>query len=314
MSASRRCEACGSLRLRPLLPASAARGEVARCAGCGLVTVLAPPPAAALAGLYADESDYDRYLAAQRTDALGRRHAAVLDRLRELAPGRDLFDVGAGRGDFLDLARRSGFTAAGNELSEAAAARCAETYGIDLVVGDLEDVPGRERFDAVTMWCVLAHVPDPRRLLADTLRLLRPGGVLYLNTPRWCLLDGAGRVATLVSGGRLGQVIDRRVNTAHLRLFDVRSMTAFARGCGFEPVRVTPAAEWSLVSDAYLESLGVPAAARRVAAPLLDRLVASGAGVRNILEVYLRRPVRAAVVRPAAARVWRGGAPEPAGG
>jgi SAM-dependent methyltransferase len=290
---SRRCEACRSYRLRDLVGTAA--GPVARCADCGLVTVLDPPPAADLAGLYDDPAAYDRYVAAQRTDALAGRHAAVLDRLAGLAPGRDLFDVGAGGGDFLELARRRGFTVAGNELSRAAADLCARRHGIELVVGGLEDVPGEGRYDAVTMWCVLAHVPDPRRLLADTLRLLRPGGVLYLHTPRWCGLDAAGLAATRLTGGRLAQVTDRRVNAAHLRLLGVRSMTALARTTGFEPVEVAPAAAWSLVADAYLSSLGVPARARTVLAPALDRLAGSGAGVRNILDVYLRRPVPAGV-------------------
>jgi SAM-dependent methyltransferase len=291
---SRPCEACGSPRLAPLLAASGDRGEVGRCADCGLVSVLEPPPPQLLAGLYDDPAEYRRYIAAQRTDGLRRRHAEVLDRLTGLVsrPGRTpaLFDVGAGRGDFLDLARRRGFRVAGNELSAAAADLCAATYGIELTVGDLGGVPGAGSFDAVTMWCVLAHVPDPARLLTDTLRLLRPGGVLYLHTPRWCGLDTAGRLAARLSAGRLSQVSDRRVNSAHLRLFGRRSMTALARSCGFEPVAVTPTAAWSLVADAYLDSMGVPGGVRRVAAPALDRLVGRGAGVRNVLDVYLRRP------------------------
>ncbi len=42
---SRRCEACRSYRLRPLLGSSRERGPVSRCADCGLVTVDDPPPA-----------------------------------------------------------------------------------------------------------------------------------------------------------------------------------------------------------------------------------------------------------------------------
>jgi SAM-dependent methyltransferase len=288
---NRRCEACGSFRMGPLLDPSGDRGAVGRCADCGLVSVLEPPPAADLVGLYNDAAEYARYVAAQRTDALQARHEIVLDRLAGLVGTGTLFDVGAGRGDFLQLARCRGFAVHGNELSAAAAALCGRTYGIELVVGGLEDIPGEARYDAMSMWCVLAHVPDPRRLLADTLRLLRPGGVLYLHTPRWCVLDSAGLAASRLSGGRLSQVSDRRVNTAHLRLFGRRSMTALARTTGFEPVRVAPAAAWSLVTGTYLEQLGVPAPIRRLAAPPLGRLVAAPVGVRNILDVYLRRPL-----------------------
>lgn len=293
------CPGCGAAGVGRLLGASRRRPEIGRCPSCGLVSVLEPPPAGQLAGLYDDPVEYDRYVAAQRTDGLRRRHVAVLGRLRALLPPAAeplrLFDVGAGRGDFLDLARRHGFEVHGNELSAAAARLCRERHGIELTVGGFDEVPAGPGYDAMTMWCVLAHVPEPRELLAGALRLLRPGGVLYLHTPRWCLLDTAGLALSRVSRGRLGQVTDRRVNTAHLQLHGVPSLTALARTAGFDVLAVSPVTCWSLTAGAYLETMGVPAPVRRWAEPPLDRLVAGGGGVRNVLDAYLRRPP----VRPA---------------
>jgi 2-polyprenyl-3-methyl-5-hydroxy-6-metoxy-1,4-benzoquinol methylase len=58
-------------------------------------------------------------------------------------------------------------------------------------------------FDVVTMWCVVAHVPDPRALLSDAVRALRPGGVLLLTTPN--LRFQMGYAAAL---GALGRPLD----------------------------------------------------------------------------------------------------------
>jgi ubiquinone/menaquinone biosynthesis C-methylase UbiE len=39
------------------------------------------------------------------------------------------------------------------------------------------------RFDAVSLFQVIEHVEDPSRMLAEAIRVLKPGGVLILSTP-----------------------------------------------------------------------------------------------------------------------------------
>lgn len=73
-----------------------------------------------------------------------------------------------------------------------------EIYGIDIVEGlkpdsykevkrvdlNYQSIPYPDGvFDAVTMGCVLAHVTNPLRLLADINRVLKPGGVLVFSSP-----------------------------------------------------------------------------------------------------------------------------------
>jgi SAM-dependent methyltransferase len=237
---------------------------------------------------------YEAYLASQRTDSLRERRLRVLDRLRTLLPPERtprLFDVGAGAGDFLALARAGGFEVAGNEISAPAIEVCRKRHGIDLHPGDLRGIDRPGHFDAITMWCVVAHVADPVALLEDALRLLRPGGLLYFHTPRWCAIDTTALALTKATAGRLAQVTDRRINSAHLRLFTAGNLAALLSRVGFDPLAVEPMAGYSLNTEAYLSSMRVPTPLHRPVAGVAEVLIRRGWFARNILDVYARKPL-----------------------
>jgi SAM-dependent methyltransferase len=109
------------------------------------------------------------------------RRKAVLARKRS---GR-LLDVGCGAGDFLHAMDRIGdWEVQGIEPGEIPAAKARQLYGLDVQVGQLEevDIPDAS-FDVVTMWHVLEHVTHPRLTLQAVARVLRPDGILILACP-----------------------------------------------------------------------------------------------------------------------------------
>src|SRR5258705_1217943 len=99
-------------------------------------------------------------------------------------PGRVL-DVGCGRGVLLEEFRRRGWEIHGTELSEQAASYARQTLKIPVEIGTLETLhfPANQ-FDAITLWHVLEHVANPRTVLAQINRILKPDGVLLVNRPR----------------------------------------------------------------------------------------------------------------------------------
>ena len=94
-----------------------------------------------------------------------------------------LFDVGCANGLFLDLARNAGFAPlAGAELAPEYAAQAREK-GYDVTSGDFLALDTREKYDAVTAWAVIEHIPDVMGALAKMRQLLKPDGLLFFEVP-----------------------------------------------------------------------------------------------------------------------------------
>jgi SAM-dependent methyltransferase len=100
----------------------------------------------------------------------------------EYGSGR-LLDIGCGFGDFVALMQTKGWRAAGLDPSENAVA-AATRKGIPVSRGTLEafDAPAGT-FDAITMFYVLEHLPDPMGALKKAYDLLLPGGTLVARVP-----------------------------------------------------------------------------------------------------------------------------------
>jgi SAM-dependent methyltransferase len=164
--------------------------EVWRCEACGLSRTVPQPDAARSAAYY--PAAYYGAASARRfpsiVEALQRRLCARRARSVERlvgGPGRVL-DIGCGRGFLLDAFRRRGWDVHGTELDERSSAHAREVLGIDVRLGpDAASSWPDGHFDAVTLWHVIEHLPEPVQALATARRLLRPGGVLLVGAPNF---------------------------------------------------------------------------------------------------------------------------------
>jgi len=92
-----------------------------------------------------------------------------------------LIDIGCNEGRGLEICRRNGFAPEGFELNRAAAA-VAKAKGFSVFTDKLEDRPG-DFYDVALLSNVLEHSPDPKAMLAQVRRLLKPGGQVWISCP-----------------------------------------------------------------------------------------------------------------------------------
>ena len=112
----------------------------------------------------------------------GFRWRYCLKTLKNYTAASKLLDVGAGNGYFVYLARTEfGLQADGLEISAAEADYARDTFGIELLRGDLSVVT--EKYDTITSFNVLEHVKQPTELLKEMSSQLLPGGLLVVTTP-----------------------------------------------------------------------------------------------------------------------------------
>jgi SAM-dependent methyltransferase len=178
--------------------------DLVRCGTCDLLYVGNPPGEEELARLYSFDSGFHTQLAdgsdedSSATDANAQHHLDAIARVQD--PGR-LLDVGCATGRFLAAAAARGWEAEGVELNDDTAAIAREA-GLEVTTGTLESLSPDQPFDAITMWDVVEHVPDPLGLLRAAHGLLAPGGRLWLATPN---VDGLFPRASLLVAPRVGR-------------------------------------------------------------------------------------------------------------
>jgi 2-polyprenyl-3-methyl-5-hydroxy-6-metoxy-1,4-benzoquinol methylase len=100
-----------------------------------------------------------------------------------LPPARTL-ELGCAHGGFVALMRWAGFDATGLELSPWLVEYAKSTFGIPVLTGPIEKQniePGS--LDFILHFDVLEHLPDPRSTMRRCLELLKPDGLMILQTP-----------------------------------------------------------------------------------------------------------------------------------
>lgn len=94
-----------------------------------------------------------------------------------------VLDVGSGNGKFLHFAKDCGWTCQGLDFDQQAV-ESFRKKGLDVMLGTLDGFSNESaKFDMVTSAHVIEHVYSPSAMTSDMVRLLKPGGVLWLETP-----------------------------------------------------------------------------------------------------------------------------------
>ncbi len=217
-STSDYCENCEA---GPLEPHSAVHSPMWYCRQCGLYQK----------GRLAAANEYDgEYCASYGCSSPGKRHLKLrtarvrlgrIARLVESDSPRSL-DIGCSLGYSVESACRFGWDAYGVDISTDAIRHCRDLgLRCQVVAGECLPYPDGY-FDVLTAWHVIEHVGDVSQTLAEWARVLRPGGVLALETP-----DSACLKLKLRGGS-----YSRFWALGHTYAFDRQNLIPFVEGAG----------------------------------------------------------------------------------
>lgn len=94
-----------------------------------------------------------------------------------------ILDIGCSVGATLEAARYFDWNAVGVDVSEDAVSYC-QRQGLQATKVDGTQLPFETgQFDIVVNWHVVEHVADVRQTLEEWKRVLKPGGLLFMETP-----------------------------------------------------------------------------------------------------------------------------------
>ncbi|RCJ39268.1 hypothetical protein A6769_05705 [Nostoc punctiforme NIES-2108] len=157
--------------------------------------------------------------------------------LKYKLPGSRVLELGSAHGSFVALMRWAGFDGTGLELSPWVVDFAQKTFDIPMLLGRVEDQQLQpQSFDAIVLYDVLEHLPDPVATIQHCISLLKPDGILTVQTPNYL---GDKTYAEMVANN--DRFLEQLKAIEHLYLFNKRAIQMFFERLGFHILYFKPA-------------------------------------------------------------------------
>jgi 2-polyprenyl-3-methyl-5-hydroxy-6-metoxy-1,4-benzoquinol methylase len=162
-----------------------------RCCQCGLVYMNPRMNNAATAAFYNsnvneiyNEGKFGEGHAESNGDnRINAANVRLLEEFRGPAAGACLLEIGCAKGYFLKKAQDAGYKVWGLELNQKNCEFAVRILGNTVLAQDLAAAKFADQmFDVVYMRDVIEHLPDPREIVREIYRILKPGGVFFCET------------------------------------------------------------------------------------------------------------------------------------
>lgn len=182
-SQKRHCPLCATVKHRLIFIKNGFRHV--KCDKCGFVFVSPILADRAAERFYKKENAWVKVMLSKEERRVNRimyRYALKFLRAENLSRNTNILDIGCGSGLFMEAARGTGWKVTGVELNKRmlVLARKKKLK----VYRDLAGLKkSGDRFAVITLWFVLEHIKDPRRLLKDIAGLLLKDGLLLIGVP-----------------------------------------------------------------------------------------------------------------------------------
>jgi SAM-dependent methyltransferase len=156
--------------------------------------------------------------------------AATLVDAHKHSDGARLLDIGCGHGFLLKKMAQGGWAVEGIEVSRPGREYARKTLGLSIHSKPLEEIAfPNESLDVVTLLYVIEHIHDPKMILMEVFRILKPGGMVLLRWPH------STPVVKIL--GPVAKRFDIYHTPFHLYDFNPRAMQQLLEKAGFTEVQ-----------------------------------------------------------------------------
>ncbi|EGJ30190.1 MULTISPECIES: class I SAM-dependent methyltransferase [Moorena] len=147
----------------------------------------------------------------------------------KLPPGKVL-ELGCAHGGFVAMMGWAGFEAMGLELSPWVVEFAQQTFNMPIFLGPIEDQQLEpESFDAIVLYDVMEHLPDPVATMSYGASLLKEDGIFIVQMPNY---EEGKTYSEMVA--QKDHFLDQMKSIEHIHLLSRRGASKFFKNLGFE--------------------------------------------------------------------------------
>lgn len=147
----------------------------------------------------------------------------ILNSIAEYTSGKEILEVGIGKGEFIAAALEMGYHIDGIEIVRSAAQDVADLLDIPIICGNFLEYNTDKKYSILSMGDVLEHLGDPIEALKKAYELLQKDGILWLSTPNY--QSGFSRFMKYQDPMWL--------EPTHVTYFSAEGLTKAVEACGF---------------------------------------------------------------------------------
>jgi 2-polyprenyl-3-methyl-5-hydroxy-6-metoxy-1,4-benzoquinol methylase len=165
------------------------------------------------------------------------RHFLRYKLLKKYQKDGKLFDLGVGWGHFLEAGRILGYDVSGIEISEMPYRYAKEDLKLPVEKIDFFDMQIQEGYyDMVTMWDVLEHIDECKKIVVKCCSMLKKGGYIVIQVPQIDSFIAKNQKANW-----------KMMGLDHVNYFSKKTMTKILEENGFKVRRIKSSIELKLL-------------------------------------------------------------------
>lgn len=206
--------------------------QLVSCTNCTLIYVNPQIQENIILNAYSDDID-EKFISQNKSRIITfTRYINWFCNFLKMKPNKNikLLDIGCAGGAFLFAAQEMGFSVIGVEPNKWLAKKGEEMYDVKIIPSSLEEAKlDNNKFDIISLWDVIEHLPNPSKVLTNISKVLSYNGYLIINFPNYDSL------ARKIMGFKWPFFLN-----VHLIYFNKKTMQKLLIDNGFQLIKIKP--------------------------------------------------------------------------